>query len=125
MAFVLFLLPNWCENIIFMGPTSDMTSPYMMFDARFLSIIMSSLIPSVLKKYLLSNPAHQSSAVDEHYFVNESTTQVRYEKPLSFISGWACKFKCDAARCCFFPNFYCFHVKGISQSLSPCQAGRP
>ncbi|KAM6995595.1 uncharacterized protein LKV04_007774 [Tautogolabrus adspersus] len=29
------------------------------------------------QKYLLSNPAHQSSAVDEHYFLNESAAQVR------------------------------------------------
>uniref|UniRef100_A0A3B5QAQ6 Si:dkey-122a22.2 n=1 Tax=Xiphophorus maculatus TaxID=8083 RepID=A0A3B5QAQ6_XIPMA len=28
------------------------------------------------QKYLLSNPAHQSSAVDEHYFMNESVAQV-------------------------------------------------
>ncbi|KAM9852644.1 uncharacterized protein ACBR49_005705 [Aulostomus maculatus] len=39
-----------------------------------------------LQKYLLSNPAHQSSAVDEHYFMNESVAQVRditKYKPLS------------------------------------------
>ncbi|KAM4736171.1 uncharacterized protein FYW61_006425 isoform 2-T2 [Anableps anableps] len=38
------------------------------------------------QKYLLSNPAHQSSAVDEHYFMNESAAQVRditKFKPLS------------------------------------------
>ncbi|XP_032373757.1 uncharacterized protein si:dkey-122a22.2 isoform X2 [Etheostoma spectabile] len=38
------------------------------------------------QKYLLSNPAHQSSAVDEHYFLNESAAQVRditQFKPLS------------------------------------------
>ncbi|KAI4811579.1 hypothetical protein KUCAC02_014459 [Chaenocephalus aceratus] len=38
------------------------------------------------EKYLLSNPAHQSSAVDEHYFLNESAAQVRditKFKPLS------------------------------------------
>ncbi|XP_062255597.1 uncharacterized protein si:dkey-122a22.2 [Platichthys flesus] len=38
------------------------------------------------QKYLLSNPAHQSSAVDEHYFINESAAQVRditKFKPLS------------------------------------------
>ncbi|XP_061800668.2 uncharacterized protein [Nerophis lumbriciformis] len=38
------------------------------------------------QKYLLSNPAHQSSAVDEHYFLNESAAQVRditKYKPLS------------------------------------------
>ncbi|XP_030014356.1 uncharacterized protein LOC115435885 isoform X2 [Sphaeramia orbicularis] len=38
------------------------------------------------QKYLLSNPAHQSSAVDEHYFLNESVAQVRditKFKPLS------------------------------------------
>ncbi|XP_040020972.2 uncharacterized protein LOC120810476 isoform X1 [Gasterosteus aculeatus] len=38
------------------------------------------------QKYLLSNPAHQSSAVDEHYFLNESASQVRditKYKPLS------------------------------------------
>lgn len=38
------------------------------------------------QKYLLSNPAHLSSAVDEHYFMNESATQVRditKFKPLS------------------------------------------
>lgn len=29
------------------------------------------------QKYLLSNPAHQSSAVDEHFFLNESAAQVR------------------------------------------------
>ncbi|XP_058504125.1 uncharacterized protein si:dkey-122a22.2 [Solea solea] len=38
------------------------------------------------QKYLLSNPAHQSSAVEEHYFLNESAAQVRditKFKPLS------------------------------------------
>lgn len=38
------------------------------------------------QKYLLSNPAHQSSAVDEHFFLNESLAQVRdisKFKPLS------------------------------------------
>ncbi|XP_061919676.1 uncharacterized protein si:dkey-122a22.2 [Entelurus aequoreus] len=38
------------------------------------------------QKYLLSNPAHLSSAVDEHYFLNESAAQVRditKYKPLS------------------------------------------
>ncbi|KAM6910595.1 uncharacterized protein FYW49_012539 [Xenentodon cancila] len=38
------------------------------------------------QKYLLSNPAHQSSAVDEIYFMNESAAQVRditRFKPLS------------------------------------------
>uniref|UniRef100_A0A3Q2QHR1 Si:dkey-122a22.2 n=1 Tax=Fundulus heteroclitus TaxID=8078 RepID=A0A3Q2QHR1_FUNHE len=38
------------------------------------------------QKYLLSNPAHQSGAVDEHYFMNESVAQVRditKFKPLS------------------------------------------
>ncbi|XP_030638388.1 uncharacterized protein si:dkey-122a22.2 [Chanos chanos] len=38
------------------------------------------------QKYLLSNPAHQSSAVDEHFFLNESASQVReisIFKPLS------------------------------------------
>ncbi|XP_030225982.1 uncharacterized protein si:dkey-122a22.2 [Gadus morhua] len=38
------------------------------------------------QKYFLSNPAHQSSAVDEHYFLNESAAQVRditKFKPLS------------------------------------------
>lgn len=30
------------------------------------------------QKYLLSNPAHQSCAVDEHFFLNESAAQVRY-----------------------------------------------
>ncbi|CDQ68514.1 unnamed protein product [Oncorhynchus mykiss] len=38
------------------------------------------------QKYLLSNPAHQSSAVDEHFFLNESASQVREIskfKPLS------------------------------------------
>ncbi|XP_056300728.1 uncharacterized protein si:dkey-122a22.2 [Pseudoliparis swirei] len=38
------------------------------------------------QKYLLSNPAHQSAAVDEHYFLNESASQVRditKFKPLS------------------------------------------
>ncbi|KAL1259944.1 hypothetical protein QQF64_010521, partial [Cirrhinus molitorella] len=38
------------------------------------------------QKYLLCNPAHQSAAVDEHFFLNESASQVseisRY-KPLS------------------------------------------
>nr|XP_023667267.1 uncharacterized protein LOC111843711 [Paramormyrops kingsleyae] len=29
------------------------------------------------QKYLLSNPSHQSSAVDEHFFLNESASQVR------------------------------------------------
>ncbi|XP_057690197.1 uncharacterized protein si:dkey-122a22.2 [Corythoichthys intestinalis] len=38
------------------------------------------------QKYFLSNPAHQSSSVDEHYFMNESAAQVRditRYKPLS------------------------------------------
>ncbi|XP_056619476.1 uncharacterized protein si:dkey-122a22.2 [Triplophysa dalaica] len=38
------------------------------------------------QKYLLSNPAHQSAAVDEHFFLNESAAQVREisrYKPLS------------------------------------------
>uniref|UniRef100_A0A8C4T4N3 Si:dkey-122a22.2 n=1 Tax=Erpetoichthys calabaricus TaxID=27687 RepID=A0A8C4T4N3_ERPCA len=38
------------------------------------------------QKYLLSNPAHQSGAVDEHFFLNESAFQVREiskYKPLS------------------------------------------
>lgn len=38
------------------------------------------------QKYLMCNPAHQSSAVDEHYFLNESAAQVRditKFKPLS------------------------------------------
>ncbi|XP_028325715.1 uncharacterized protein LOC114477553 isoform X1 [Gouania willdenowi] len=38
------------------------------------------------QKYLLCNPAHQSSAVDEHYFLNKSASQVRditKFKPLS------------------------------------------
>ncbi|MGH0147638.1 UNVERIFIED_CONTAM: hypothetical protein FKN15_011754, partial [Acipenser sinensis] len=38
------------------------------------------------QKYLLSNPAHQSSSVDEHFFLNESVSQVREiatYKPLS------------------------------------------
>ncbi|XP_047216453.1 uncharacterized protein si:dkey-122a22.2 isoform X3 [Girardinichthys multiradiatus] len=38
------------------------------------------------QKYLLSNPAHQSGAVDEHYFMNESAAQIRditRFKPLS------------------------------------------
>ncbi|XP_056122200.1 uncharacterized protein si:dkey-122a22.2 isoform X1 [Rhinichthys klamathensis goyatoka] len=30
-----------------------------------------------LQKYLLCNPAHQSAAVDEHFFLNESASQVR------------------------------------------------
>lgn len=33
---------------------------------------------SFKQKYLLSNPAHQSGAVDEHFFLNESAAQVRY-----------------------------------------------
>ncbi|KAI7807169.1 hypothetical protein IRJ41_022777 [Triplophysa rosa] len=38
------------------------------------------------QKYLLSNPAHQSATVDEHFFLNESAAQVREitrYKPLS------------------------------------------
>ncbi|XP_042188271.1 AB hydrolase superfamily protein FGSG_00044 [Callorhinchus milii] len=38
------------------------------------------------QKYLLSNPAHLSAAVDEHFFINESVSQVRdisKFKPLS------------------------------------------
>ncbi|XP_059424394.1 uncharacterized protein si:dkey-122a22.2 isoform X1 [Carassius carassius] len=38
------------------------------------------------QKYLLCNPAHQSTAVDEHFFLNESASQVREisrYKPLS------------------------------------------
>ncbi|KAK7886497.1 hypothetical protein WMY93_026118 [Mugilogobius chulae] len=51
-------------------------------------IIMGALEPTVRgqnvyedviqrQKYMLCNPAHQSSAVDEHYFFNESAAQVR------------------------------------------------
>lgn len=46
--------------------------------------LSEDLIPR--QKYLLSNPAHQSGAVDEHYFLNESASQVRdisKFKPLS------------------------------------------
>uniref|UniRef100_UPI0037E9992F uncharacterized protein n=1 Tax=Semicossyphus pulcher TaxID=241346 RepID=UPI0037E9992F len=48
------------------------------------------------QKYLQSNPAHQSSAVDEHYFLNESAAQVRdiskfkpltSRTPVSVITG--------------------------------------
>ncbi|KAM4580084.1 uncharacterized protein PAE49_005097 [Odontesthes bonariensis] len=62
-----------------------------------LLIIMGAIEPTIKgddvseeviqrQKYLLSNPAHQSSAVDEHYFTNESAAQVRditKFKPLS------------------------------------------
>ncbi|XP_017268615.1 uncharacterized protein si:dkey-122a22.2 [Kryptolebias marmoratus] len=39
------------------------------------------------QKYLLCNPAHQSSAVDEHYFMNESAAQVRDITKFKPISG--------------------------------------
>ncbi|XP_072250985.1 uncharacterized protein [Leuresthes tenuis] len=62
-----------------------------------LLIIMGAIEPTIKgdnvseeviqrQKYLLSNPAHLSSAVDEHYFMNESAAQVRditKFKPLS------------------------------------------
>ncbi|XP_028282239.1 uncharacterized protein LOC114449084 [Parambassis ranga] len=62
-----------------------------------LLIIMGAIEPTIngeniseeviqRQKYLLSNPAHQSAAVDEHYFLNESVAQVRditKFKPLS------------------------------------------
>eukprot|EP00066_Takifugu_rubripes_P014292 XP_011603558.1 PREDICTED: uncharacterized protein LOC105416637 [Takifugu rubripes] len=62
-----------------------------------LLIILGALQPTVKgddvsedviqrQKYLLSNPAHQSGAVDEHFFLNESAAQVRditQFKPLS------------------------------------------
>uniref|UniRef100_A0A8C6TS94 Si:dkey-122a22.2 n=1 Tax=Neogobius melanostomus TaxID=47308 RepID=A0A8C6TS94_9GOBI len=37
------------------------------------------------QKYLLCNPGHQSSAVDEHYFLNESASQVKTS--VSVITG--------------------------------------
>lgn len=40
--------------------------------------ICTLLFFSFKQKYLLSNPAHQSGAVDEHFFLNESAAQVRY-----------------------------------------------
>ncbi|XP_060756210.1 uncharacterized protein si:dkey-122a22.2 isoform X4 [Neoarius graeffei] len=39
------------------------------------------------QKYLLSNPAHQSSAVDEHYFLNESVSQVREISKFKLLSS--------------------------------------
>ncbi|KAL4616990.1 hypothetical protein GN956_G22133 [Arapaima gigas] len=42
------------------------------------------------QKFCLSNPSHQSSAVDEHFFLNESVSQVRELsrfKPLSSITS--------------------------------------
>ncbi|XP_058232391.1 uncharacterized protein si:dkey-122a22.2 isoform X2 [Hemibagrus wyckioides] len=39
------------------------------------------------QKYLLSNPAHQSSAVDEHYFMNESMSQVREISKFKLLSS--------------------------------------
>lgn len=39
------------------------------------------------QKYLLSNPAHQSSSVDEHYFLNESAAQVRDITKFKPLSG--------------------------------------
>ncbi|GAA6103553.1 uncharacterized protein si:dkey-122a22.2 isoform X1 [Tachysurus ichikawai] len=39
------------------------------------------------QKYLLSNPAHQSSAVDEHYFLNESASQVREISKFKLLSS--------------------------------------
>ncbi|KPP63390.1 hypothetical protein Z043_118360, partial [Scleropages formosus] len=42
------------------------------------------------QKYCLSNPSHQSSAVDEHFFLNESVSQVRELsrfKPLSSMTS--------------------------------------
>ncbi|XP_076869184.1 uncharacterized protein LOC143519522 [Brachyhypopomus gauderio] len=39
------------------------------------------------QKYLLSNPAHQSGAVDEHYFLNESLAQVRDISKFKLLSS--------------------------------------
>ncbi|XP_027027287.2 uncharacterized protein si:dkey-122a22.2 isoform X2 [Tachysurus fulvidraco] len=39
------------------------------------------------QKFLLSNPAHQSSAVDEHYFLNESASQVREISKFKLLSS--------------------------------------
>ncbi|KAK3540931.1 hypothetical protein QTP86_005868 [Hemibagrus guttatus] len=39
------------------------------------------------QKYLLSNPAHQSSAMDEHYFLNESLSQVREISKFKLLSS--------------------------------------
>lgn len=39
------------------------------------------------QKYLLSNPAHQSSTVDEHYFLNESASQVREISKFKLLSS--------------------------------------
>ncbi|KAJ8291067.1 hypothetical protein GJAV_G00021000 [Gymnothorax javanicus] len=39
------------------------------------------------QKYFLSNPAHQSSAVDEHYFLNESASQVREISKYKLLSS--------------------------------------
>ncbi|XP_030249358.1 uncharacterized protein LOC115567177 [Sparus aurata] len=39
------------------------------------------------QKYLLSNPAHQSGSVDEHYFLNESAAQVRDITKFKPLSG--------------------------------------
>ncbi|XP_047454274.1 uncharacterized protein si:dkey-122a22.2 [Mugil cephalus] len=52
------------------------------------TIVGENVLEDVVQrqKYLLSNPSHQSSAVDEHYFMNESAAQVRditKYKPLS------------------------------------------
>ncbi|XP_029928533.1 uncharacterized protein LOC115373992 isoform X2 [Myripristis murdjan] len=55
-------------------------------------IIVGAIYPQIKgeniseEKYLMSNPTHQSSVVDEHYFMNESAAQVRditKFKPLS------------------------------------------
>ncbi|XP_062841737.1 uncharacterized protein si:dkey-122a22.2 [Trichomycterus rosablanca] len=39
------------------------------------------------QKYLLSNPAHQSGAVDEHYFLNESASQVSEISKFKLLSS--------------------------------------
>lgn len=45
-------------------------------------IDLSWVFFSVPTEIPTSNPAHQSAAVDEHYFLNESAAQVRYGKDM-------------------------------------------
>ncbi|TNN72899.1 hypothetical protein EYF80_016828 [Liparis tanakae] len=71
------------------------------------------------QKYLLSNPAHQSAAVDEHYFLNESASQVRdiaKFKPLSsrtsMVAELQRKFLEES-----YPSANHIHVKGADRRM--------
>ncbi|XP_032373756.1 uncharacterized protein si:dkey-122a22.2 isoform X1 [Etheostoma spectabile] len=83
----------WCGKAGALAPNQAVVCGYR---AGRMLIILGVIEPTIKakmsqeviqrQKYLLSNPAHQSSAVDEHYFLNESAAQVRditQFKPLS------------------------------------------